>query len=98
MQVTNLTGFMGARINGVDLSGDLSAVVKKDLCAALSEHQMIVLPGQNLTLADQKTVAGTWVNYAPTTLEGCRLEDGDLVHFGKFGFRFMLNKQFKEGK
>lgn len=41
-------------------------------------------------LADQGSVAGTWVNYAPVTSTGARLEHGDLIHIGKVMFRFEL--------
>ena len=42
----------------------------------------------SFTLSDQGSVAGTWVNYAPISTEGLHLEQGDLVHIGKTGFRF----------
>jgi hypothetical protein len=41
-------------------------------------------------LSDQGSVAGTWVNYAPVTSAGARLEHGDLIHIGKAVFRFEL--------
>jgi hypothetical protein len=41
-------------------------------------------------LADQGSIAGTWINYAPVTTRGARLEHGDLVHIGKVMFRFEL--------
>lgn len=41
-------------------------------------------------LADQNSVAGTWINYAPVTEAGARLEHGDLIHIGKMMFRFEL--------
>ncbi|MFM8320048.1 MAG: FHA domain-containing protein [Chloroflexota bacterium] len=43
-------------------------------------------------LADQGSVAGTWINYTPVSREGARLEHGDLVHIGRIGFRFTLRK------
>jgi hypothetical protein len=43
-------------------------------------------------LADQGSVAGTWVNYAPISSEGTPLEHGDLIHFGRAVFRFQLGK------
>lgn len=43
-------------------------------------------------IADQESVAGTWVNYAPVTKAGCKVEHGDLIHIAKVGFRFTLNK------
>jgi hypothetical protein len=39
-------------------------------------------------LADHHSVAGTWINYAPVSGHGARLEDGDLVHIGRVMFRF----------
>ena len=44
-------------------------------------------------LADQGSVAGTWINYAPVTSSGARLEHGDLIHIGKMMFRFELTDQ-----
>lgn len=44
-------------------------------------------------LADQSSVAGTWINFAPVTSSGARLEHGDLIHIGKIMFRFELTDQ-----
>lgn len=41
-------------------------------------------------LADQGSVAGTWVNYASVTTSGVRLEHGDLIHIGRLMYRFEL--------
>jgi hypothetical protein len=41
-------------------------------------------------LADSNTIAGTWVNYAPVSTEGSRIEHGDLLHIGAVGFRFTM--------
>ncbi len=41
-------------------------------------------------LADNGSVAGTWVNYEPVSREGRRLESGDMVHFGQLIYRFQL--------
>jgi hypothetical protein len=43
-------------------------------------------------LADAGSVAGTWVNYAPISKEGIKLEHGDLIHIGGIGFRFTLRQ------
>ena len=40
-------------------------------------------------LADEGSVAGTWVNYAPVSANGTKVEHGDLVHIGRVGFRLM---------
>ena len=44
-------------------------------------------------LADQGSVAGTWINFAPVDSSGTRLEHGDLIHIGKIMFRFELTDQ-----
>jgi predicted component of type VI protein secretion system len=41
-------------------------------------------------LTDEGSTAGTWVNYAQVPEGGTYLEQGDLIHFGRVGFRFML--------
>lgn len=41
-------------------------------------------------LSDQSSIAGTWVNYAPVSKDGSRLQHGDLIHIGRVGFRFTL--------
>ena len=47
-------------------------------------------PEGDFLLADQNSVAGTWINYAPVTTHGARLEHGDLIHIGKVMFRFEI--------
>ncbi len=47
---------------------------------------------QAYVLADNDTVAGTWVNYEPVTQEGRLLKHGDVVHFGQLMYRFTLSK------
>ena len=49
-------------------------------------------PDGSFRLADNNTIAGTWVNYTPVSANGARLEHGDLIHIGRVGFRFMLRK------
>ncbi len=39
-------------------------------------------------IADLRSLAGTWVNYAPVSAQGTALEPGDVVHLGRLGFRF----------
>jgi hypothetical protein len=43
-------------------------------------------------LADQNSIAGTWINYAPVNSSGARLEHGDLIHIGKVMFRFEITE------
>ncbi len=44
-------------------------------------------------IADQHSTAGTWLNYAPVSSEGARLQEGDLIHLGRAGFRFRLHPE-----
>lgn len=41
-----------------------------------------------IRIKDERSVAGTWVNYSPVSSEGRILKEGDLVHVGRVGFRF----------
>ena len=41
-------------------------------------------------LHDEKSVAGTWVNYVPLNGKPWKLEHGDLIHMGRVMFRFEL--------
>jgi hypothetical protein len=41
------------------------------------------------TLSDEKSVAGTWVNYEQLTAP-CRLKHGDIIRIGRFAYRFLL--------
>lgn len=52
----------------------------------------------NYMLADAGSVAGTWINYVPASLEGVSLQHGDLVHFGKVAYRFELNNPPKQNR
>ena len=47
-------------------------------------------PGGSFRLSDEGSTAGTWVNYQPVPESGKILEHGDLVHFGRMGYRFVL--------
>jgi hypothetical protein len=44
------------------------------------------------TLLDQNSTAGTWVNYEISPQEGVILKHGDMIHFGKLTYRFVLAK------
>lgn len=51
-----MTGFMGAEIDGVDLSQPLSADLRLTLQKALKDYHVIMLRGQSLTRDQQKQV------------------------------------------
>lgn len=55
-------------------------------------------PDGQYMLADAGSVAGTWINYVPASLEGVSLQHGDLIHFGKIAFRFELSKPPKQNR
>lgn len=45
---------------------------------------------QNFSIADRGSAAGSWINYAPVSTQGARLDHGDLIHIGACAFRFEL--------
>lgn len=47
-------------------------------------------PLKNWLIADRGSAAGTWINYAPVSSQGSRLENGDMIHIGICTFRFEL--------
>ena len=49
-------------------------------------------------LADAGSVAGTWINYVPASLEGVPMQHGDLIHFGKVAFRFEMSNPPKQNR
>lgn len=44
------------------------------------------------SLRDEKSVAGTWVNYESLGREVRRLRHGDILHIGQVSYRFLLSK------
>jgi hypothetical protein len=56
-------------------------------------HARLVAKGENeYYLSDEKTVAGTWVNYEQIGGEPYHLMHGDVIHFGQVSYRFMLTR------
>ena len=47
--------------------------------------------GGQVYIQDQQTTAGTWINYDPIDDQESPLQDGDIIHLGKVGFRFKRN-------
>ncbi len=45
----------------------------------------------SFTLFDERSSAGTWVNYQPLSAP-YRLQHGDVIHFGRLSYRFLLPK------
>jgi hypothetical protein len=69
-----------------------AVVVLKDPAVEPLHSRLWQDDGGDFHIADQESVAGTWLNYAPVTNTGCQVEHGDLIHIAKVGFRFTLVK------
>lgn len=50
------------------------------------------MPERYFLLMDNRSVAGTWVNYESIPQEGRILAHGDVVNFGSLTYRFVLGK------
>ena len=55
--------------------------------------RLIVLQGEYV-LSDEKSTAGTWVNYEQV-IEPRRLQHGDVIHIGRVSYRFLLRRQME---
>ncbi len=51
-----LTGYIGAEVTGIDLKQEISADLASELRSLLSLHQVIFMPGQDLSLLQQKAL------------------------------------------
>ena len=92
--------------SGHPLVGDVIEIRRRETTFGSDPDQaMVVIPSPSVNplharlvqlhendylLADAESVAGTWVNYAPVSKLGVRLLHGDLVHFGRASYRFLL--------
>ena len=61
-------------------------------------HASLQRENGSFRLRDQGSVAGTWVNYTPVSREGTLLENGDLIHIGRLGFRFWMRDPGRQRK
>lgn len=56
-----------------------------------SQHARIVRDEQDIyKIYDEGSSSGTWLNYAPVSQYGARLEHGDLIQFGSIAYRFEI--------
>ncbi len=55
-------------------------------------HARIVRETEGYRLLDADSLAGVWLNFAPVPPGGVLLRAGDVVHFGRLGYRFWLGK------
>lgn len=65
-----------------------STLVLEDLSVDTLHARLILREDGTFWLADQGSVAGTWINYTLIPTEGALIQHGDLVHVGRIGFRF----------
>ena len=71
------------------LGGDpVKATYVLDDPSVSSLHARITQSEQEFIIFDENSVAGTWVNLHPVTIEGITLHHGDLIHFGLLRYRF----------
>ena len=63
-------------------------VVLSDPTVASVHAKIFTDAAKHFYIADCGTTAGTWVNYAPVSQQGTRLQHGDLVNIGAVTFRF----------
>ena len=67
------------------------AIVALDDPSVQALHARLTHPrDDSFFLQDEKSVAGTWVNYSPLNGKARKLEHGDLIHMGRVLFRFEL--------
>jgi hypothetical protein len=69
-----------------------STLVLDNPCVDGLHARLSQLADGSFRLSDLGSTAGTWVNYTPVSKEGICLEQGDLVHIGRIGFRFTLRQ------
>ena len=54
-------------------------------------HARLKVEHGEYILSDEKSIAGTWINYEQLTTPR-RLQHGDVLHIGRLSYRFMLRK------
>jgi taurine dioxygenase len=65
LQLTPLGPYIGARVDGIDLSQPIDAELAAALQAALTEHLVLVFRGQTLSEDDQIRFAGAFGEISP---------------------------------
>jgi len=69
-----------------------AALVLADDCIEGLHARLTHKPDGSFWLADMGSISGTWVNFNPISNEEVRLQNGDLVYFGRVGFRFTIRQ------
>ncbi len=65
MEISPLTGVLGARVDEVELSPSMVDDLVKELHQALCEHEVLVVPGQDLSPAEQAGFSHLLGDYSP---------------------------------
>ncbi|MDX1717117.1 MAG: TauD/TfdA family dioxygenase [Anderseniella sp.] len=75
LQAEKLSGLIGARLTGIDLSAPIAAETGAKLQRLLGENQVLIIPGQRMTLDHQKALTKVFGN--PLTLPYVKPMDHD---------------------
>ena len=70
---------------------DKATLVLEDPSIEGLHARLVHAPDGAFRLFDQGSIAGTWVNFGPVPADGATLQHGDIVHFGRIGFRFTVH-------
>ena len=65
MEISPLTGVLGARVDEVELSPAMVDDLVEELHQALCEHEVLVVPGQDLSPAEQAGFSHLLGDYSP---------------------------------
>lgn len=87
---TPLSGVLGARIDGLDVSQPLDAAQRQWLADALHRHGFVVLKNQSLTAAEMVSFARQWGRPSPHVI--------DTFHHPEDANILLLSNVFKDGK
>ncbi len=77
-------------------SDPASNLVLDDSSVEKKHARLVQDPDGQFHIVDLGSHAGTWVNYAPVSPQGSRLQDGDIVHVGRVAFRFLLDHKISQ--
>ena len=65
MEISRLTGVLGARVDGVQLAPDMDPAVVTELRNALCDHEVLVVPEQNLSAGQQAEFSHLLGDFSP---------------------------------
>lgn len=71
---------------------DRANLVLQDNSIEKVHARLVIKSDGAFRIFDEGSIAGTWLNYSPVSRNGADLEHGDIVHFGRSGFRFTIHQ------